>query len=264
MSESGSSADEPEAQPAPTHRLDPDRAAADAAGTHRLDPDRAAADAAGTHRLDPDRAAADMGARAIPLRQPVIDTRRYRWMIGVFGLALVILISIYMFVSHGVANVGVPAGQRLHFFSAPLADTTLNGDANLNPPCTLAGHDPRALNICLVVQQRPLVLGFFALGSSQCEREVDAMQTLSREFPAVKFAAIAVNSGHSATAAAVRKHGWTIPVAYDRDGAVGYVYGIETCPMLELTNRGGVVAQRLVGDDWTAPAVLAAQVRTLR
>ena len=114
-------------------------------------------------------------------------------------------------------------GSQLHFFAAPLAASTLNGDANLNPPCTLARHDPRALNVCLLVKRGPLVLDFFVTNSSECEREVDTMQALARR-PAlrrVQFAAVAVNGSHAATAKAVRRHGWTIPVAYDADGAVG-------------------------------------------
>jgi peroxiredoxin len=231
----------------------------------RPDDEPQAGPAPPAHRLDPDRAAAADRARVPKLAPPVIDTRRYRWMIGVFGITLVIVISVYQFASHGVGTIGVPAGQRLHYFAAPLADSTLNGAASLNPTCSLAHHDPRALNICLVLKHKPLVLAFFVLGSSQCEREVDTVQTLSREFPAgkVEFAAVAVEGSHSQTAADVRRHHWTIPVAYDEDGRVGSFYGVETCPLLELARPGGVVADRLIGEHWIAPAALAARVRAL-
>jgi peroxiredoxin len=153
----------------------------------------------------------------------------------------------------------------LHFFAAPLAASTLNGDANLNPPCTLARHDPRALNVCLLTKRGPLVLAFFVTNSSQCERQVDTMQALAG-LPAlrrVQFAAVAVDGSHAAVAKAVRRHGWTIPVAYDADGAVGGVYGVTACPLLELADRGGTVAQRLIGEHWTDESALAARVRTL-
>lgn len=208
------------------------------------------------------------GGHRLDQRRPptaTIDTRRYRWAIGVLGLALVVAFSIYLFASRGVGTAGIPAGQRLHFFAAPLAASNLNGDANLNPPCTLAKHDPRALNICLLASRAPLVLAFFVTGASSCEREVDTLQTLSGEFSAaqVQFAAVAVNGSHAATAAEVRAHRWTIPVAYDPDNAVGQAYGIEACPLIELAHRGGVVANRLVGGHWLSSAALAAQVRTL-
>jgi hypothetical protein len=156
-------------------------------------------------------------------------------------------------------------GHQLHYFAAPLALSNLNGDANLNPPCVLARHDPRALNVCLLVQHTPLVLAFFVTGSGKCEREVNALQSVGRELPAgrVSFAAVAVGESHSATRAAVRAHHWSIPVAYDADGGVGAAFSVEVCPMLVLARRGGVVADVLIGNRWLSAAALAPRVRTL-
>lgn len=186
-------------------------------------------------------------------------------MIGVVGLALLVLVSVYQFATNGAGTAGVPAGHRLRNFAAPLANTDLTGDPNLNPPCTLARHDPRALNICLITASRPLVLSFFVTGSSQCERQVDALQQLAGRFPAaqVQFAAVAIGASHAATAALVRSHHWTIPVAYDRDGSVGALYGVVVCPMVELANRGGIVRARLIGDRWQTSAALEPQVQAL-
>jgi hypothetical protein len=218
-------------------------------------------------RLDPERAAEAAARRAQRRRPPppVIDTRRYQRVIGLIGLTLVVVISIAFLSSHKPGTAGIPPGQPLHFFAAPLADTTLNGDANLSPPCTEAKHDPRALNICLLAKREPLVLAFFVTNSSGCEAQVSALQSLSSRFPAgkVQFAAVAVRASHSDAAAAVRQHHWTIPVAYDADGAVGDAYGVEVCPIVELAYRGGVVKQRLIGDHWADPAVLAPPVRAL-
>jgi peroxiredoxin len=195
----------------------------------------------------------------------VIDTRRYQRIIGLLGITLVIVISVSFLTTRGVGTDGIPAGKQLHFFAAPLAVSTLNGDANLSPPCTLARHDRRALNICLLVKRTPLVLSFFVTNQSACERQVDAMQAVSRQFPTteVRFAAVAVRSTRQAAAAAVRAHHWTIPVAYDKDGAVGDVYGVEVCPTIELADRGGLVANRLIGEHWNSSAALAGQVRAL-
>jgi hypothetical protein len=74
---------------------------------------------------------------------------------------------------------------------------------------------------------------------------------------------VAVNGSHAATAKAVRRHAWTIPVAYDADGAVGGLYGVSACPLLELVDRGGTVAQRLIGEHWLNRGALAARVRAL-
>jgi peroxiredoxin len=194
-----------------------------------------------------------------------ISTRRYGWAVGILALALVVGFVLYTLTSHKAGAEGVPAGAALHLFAAPLAASTLNGDANLNPPCTPARHDPRALNVCLLVKRGPLVLDFFVTNSPQCEREVDAMQSLAtrRGLRRVQFAAVAVNGSHVTTAKAVRTHGWTLPVAYDADGAVGGLYGVSACPLLELVDRGGTVAQRLIGEHWLNRGALAARVRAL-
>jgi peroxiredoxin len=186
-------------------------------------------------------------------------------MIGIIGLVLVAAVSVYQFATHGVGTTGVPADQRLHMFAAPLAGTNLIGDPNLSPPCALARHDRRALNICLDVKRAPLVLAFFVAGSEECRRSVDALQALSRRFDAraVQFAAVAVRGSRSDTAALVRSHGWTIPVAYDRDGSVGGLYGVAICPMLELAYRGGIVKDRLIGDRWQTTSAIGPRVRAL-
>ena len=216
------------------------------------------------HRLDPDRAAATARQAARHAPPQVVDTRRYQRVIGFFGLLLVIIISVSFLTSRGAGTAGVPAGKRLPLFAAPLALSSLNGAANLNPLCTPAHHDPGALNVCLLAKSHPLVLGFFVTSSSGCERVVNSMQAAARTLPPgqVQFAAIAVRASHADARRAVRAHHWTIPVAYDLDGRVGAAYGIEVCPIVELTDRGGRVAQRLIGEHWNSSAALAAQVRT--
>jgi len=197
----------------------------------------------------------------------LIDNRRYAWAVGVLAGVLVAGFLVYALTNHrpGAGTPGVAAGQPLRYFAAPLASSDFNGDANLSPPCTLARHDPRALNVCLLAKHGPLVLGFFVTGSRACEREVDMMQALATApgTRGAQYAAVAVNTGHAAAAKAVRTHGWTIPVAYDADGGIGGLYGVTACPLLELSYRGGTVASRLIGEHWLVRAALAAQVQAL-
>lgn len=215
-------------------------------------------------RLDPDRAAAARRAAHHPPPQ-VVDTRRYRRMIGIFGLTLAAIVAVTFLFSHRPGTAGIPAGSPLRVFAAPLAVSTFNGPANLHPHCTIAQHDPRALNICLMIKRTPVVVAFFVTSSSGCEQEVTALQQVSRQLPPgrVQFAAVAVNTDHQDALHAVRSHHWTIPVGYDADGRVGAAYGVEVCPIVELARRGGIVAKRLVGQHWSSSAALAPQVRTL-
>jgi len=213
-------------------------------------------------RLDPDAAIGQAEGPPRPEPEPEIDTRRYRWMIGIFGLALLVAFSVYMFTSRGIQTTGVPAGKQLPRFVAPLAGSGLTGAANANPRCDPAHPNPQALNVC---GRTPLVLGLFVTGSGECRREVDTLQALSRRFPAAKvqFAAVAVDASGARTESLVRSHHWTIPVAYDPDGRVGELYGVSICPMVELSYRGGVVADRLIGNHWLSVPALAARVRRL-
>ncbi len=215
-------------------------------------------------RLDPDRAAATRRAARHPAPQ-VVDTRRYQRLIGLFGLLLVAVISVSFLTSRGVGTAGVPAGKRLPEFAAPLAASTLNGAANLNPTCSKSKHDPRALNVCLIVKRSPLVLAFFVTSSRGCEEQVTVLQHVAARLPAgaLQYAAVAVHSSHADAKRAVRRNHWTVPVAYDLDGRVGAAYGVEVCPIVELVRKGGVVFRRLIGQHWASVSALEPQVRAL-
>lgn len=218
-----------------------------------------------SHRLDPDRAAAEAARRAGRPPEPVIDTRPYRRMIGAIGISIAIGISAFLFITRGFGPIGVPPGQRLHWFVAPLATGDVDKDANLAPRCDPSHPNPQALNVCPWLAERsPLVLAFFVSGSSDCVRQIDTVQDVSREFgSAVRFAAVNVHASRRTTLGLVRTHRWTIPVAYDLDGAVGDIYGVEVCPLVELANRGGIVVYRLTGNHWLSTSALATKVKAL-
>jgi hypothetical protein len=212
----------------------------------------------GFARLDPDRAAADRAAvNPVPWKpEPVIDTRKYQWMIGGFGFTLVVLFSIYLYAHNGVSTPGVVKGKPLYKFVAPLATSNLNIDANANPRCNPARPARRGLNVC---DRQPIVLAFFALHSA-CIQEVNTLQTVSREYPKIQFAAVAIYASKRATEKLVRLHHWMIPVAYDQSGAIGEIYGVTICPMIEVAGAKGIVVQRLIGEGWERPSALAAAV----
>jgi len=183
-------------------------------------------------------------------------------MIGIFGLVLVVAFSIYEFTRHGIVVPGVASGGRLHYFVAPLATTGPDKPANTSPRCDPAHPNPLGLNVC---GRTPLVLAFFVTGSGPCRREVDTLQAVSREFSGtdLQFAAVAISASRSSTAALVRSHRWTIPVAFDTSGQVGSLYNVAICPMVELARRGGIVEDRLIGEHWLSTSALAARVRAL-
>jgi hypothetical protein len=189
-----------------------------------------------------------------------VDPRRYQWIIGGVGLALLLASTVYMTIGGRGGQPGIPAGGRLRPFVAPLATSDLDLPANTHPRCDPRRPARRGLNVC---DRAPIVLAFFVVGAGTCEREIDTVQRLAPRYPGVEFAAVAVAATRGPTARLVRRRHWTIPVAYDETGAVGQLYGVAICPLLELALRGGRVEQRLIGEAWERPARLAGAVRRL-
>ena len=175
------------------------------------------------------------------------------------GLVLVVIVSVHQLTAGRSGTAGIPAGQALARFVAPLATGSLQGDANVRPRCDPAHPNPRALNVC---GRGKLVLALVSLRSGLCVREIDTLQALSAAYPGLAFAAVAVASAQRPVALIVRRHRWTIPVAYDRDGAVAELYGVAVCPIVELAD-GGRVVDRLIGERWLSAAQLRARLGRL-
>jgi hypothetical protein len=190
----------------------------------------------------------------------VIDTRRYQWMIGGFGLLLVVLFSVYLYTHSRHTSPGLRAGAVLHRFVAPLATSDLDAAANVNPHCNPARPAKRGLNVC---GRQPLVLEFFALDAPPCIKAVDALQRVAAEFPGTEFAAVAAGGDQAGTRALVERHHWTIPVGYDPTGSVGELYDVTICPLIEVAGRGGVVKRLLIGERWEHASALAGELRPL-
>lgn len=252
---------EPEDPNAP-RRLDPLKAAREAA-------ERLAASGGGPvepvpkpKRIEPDRTAFGPRQRFGPTTRPitpVVDVRKYQRRLAFFGIGVLILISIVVFVSNGGVNTpGIARGAYLHKFVAPLATSGITLPANANPHCNPAKPAAHGLNMC---NRRPIVLAFFVTGDGDCVRQVDTLQKIASQFPGIEFAALAAQGSIANTRPLVRSHHWTIPVGTDPDGRVGELYGVEFCPMVEIAKRGGLVEQRLIGDAWSNPTKLAAEVR---
>ena len=222
------------------------------------------ADSAEADRADAARARAagyDLSNRLGPTGRaitPVVDVRKYQRRIAMFGIGVLVLISLVVFVERGVNTPGVGPGQRLHEFVAPLATSGITLPANADPHCNPAKPQAHGLNMC---NRRPIVLAFFVTGDGDCTRQVDTLQRIASQFPGIEFAALAAGGNVHDTRALVRSHHWTIPVGTDPDGRVGALYGVEFCPMVEIARKGGIVAQRLIGDGWSDPAKLATEVR---
>lgn len=206
------------------------------------------------HRLDPDLAAerAGQGSAAPevppPARPP--GASRYGWFVGVVAVLILAYISVNTLSNSGVSH-GVPAGQPLPPFAVPLALGDLSGDANLatrdgngagksgrTPACSVA--DPRALNLCRVAGSDPLVLIFFSIEDSRSVSQIDVAQRVAARLPGVRFAAIALRGDRKSLRSLIVRHGWTLPVGYDRNGDIAARYGVPTVPTLAFAYAGRI------------------------
>lgn len=181
------------------------------------------------------------------------------------GLAILAYITWNTLSTPATSSTGLPAGTHLPPFAAPLVTSDLEGDANVathadegpagaKPACAVT--DPRALNSCTLARRGPVVLAFFTDGSGRCAKALDAMRQIAPRHPDVGFAGVAIRGGRDDVRKTVREHGWSFPVAQDRDGAVANIYGIAICPSVVLAYRGGVVLRTALGSDETTPAAL--------
>lgn len=194
------------------------------------------------------------------------------WIAIAAGLAILAYITYNTLSTPATSSTGLAAGRQLPPFAAPLVTSDLAGDANVarhanqgaagaEPACEV--RDPRALNICTLARSGPVVLAFFTDGSGRCTAALDAMQRIAPRHPDVRFAAVAIKGDRDAARATVAQHGWSFPVAQDRDGAVANIYGVAICPTVVLAYRGGTVMRTALGSEETTAAALERAVTRL-
>lgn len=160
----------------------------------------------------------------------------------------------------GIGDAGI--GERIAPFAVPLAESGLDGDANIDPDraCDVAGDD--VLRICDHFG-KPLVISFwFTRGGSECIEQQDVFDQVAARFEGrAGMVSINVRDDRDRVRELIDEHGWRGPVGYDRDGAVSNVYRVGVCPTFLFVDSDGVLRRAEIGTT-TAPR-LAAQIRSL-
>ncbi len=168
------------------------------------------------------------------------------WLVGILVVAALAYITFNTARTDAPGARGLPAGTRLPPFAAPLAVSDLRGDANVASEGS--GATPRAcdvrgarvVNSCALGERGPVVLAFVAVRPASCLDVVDAIDAAARRRPGVGFAVVAIRGDRQELAGLVRRRGWRVPVAHDRDGAVANAYGVGVCPTVLFADRGGI------------------------
>jgi peroxiredoxin len=176
-------------------------------------------------------------------------------LVGTLAVVAVAYISVNSLQTEGPGSRGVPEGEELPAFAAPLALSDLEGDANVSErACDVRGA--RVLNVCELAERGPVVLAFFAAPSDRCDDQIDVLERVRERFPGVEFAAVAIRGDRDDLRRTVRERGWRLPVGHDRDGAVTNLYGVAVCPATTFADRGGTVRGTAIGS-LDAPALVA-------
>ena len=189
------------------------------------------------------------------------------WLVGAVAVVVLAYITLNSLRTEGLDPEGLERGTELPPFAMPLATSATDADANIAtrpgsgaegdvPACSVRG--PEVLNVCELSERGPVVLALVVTRSADCARQVDVLDAVARRVPDVEFAAVAVREDRDRLRRLVGERGWRIPVGYDRDGAVGNLYGLGVvCPLLTFAGRDGRVERSELGFV-DAPALEAA------
>ncbi len=189
---------------------------------------------------------------------------------GALALLILGLITLNTILTPPRGAGGLVPGARIPPFAVPLAEGTLEGDADVathaddgsagaRPACAERG--PQILNICQLYEQGPVVLALF-VNDGGCPGVLSEMQALAPEFPQVRFAGVAIMGDRARLRALVRSRGLSFPVGIDNDGAVAVLYKTASCPQLTFVYPGGVAQGRALLSG-PSLAALRARVQTL-
>ncbi len=192
---------------------------------------------------------------------------RYSIVAGLLFLAVIVVATVNTIDGGGgEGTLGLdklPARWPLPEFAVPEGAGGLEGDANVaqddcetsslpcpdgarrTPACRIGTGE--AIRLCDLFD-RPLVISFwFTKGG--CAAQQDVVERLYRRYRGqVGFLSLDIRDDRDTLRDLIRQHGWTMPVGYDRDGAVASLYGVGGCPTFAYAYPGGTLQGASIGN----------------
>ncbi len=210
--------------------------------------------------LDPGDMEAERKERERQAPGPPRPAGRYTWVVGVAALIVIIVVAFNSLPNAGRGYRGPEEGERIPVFAAPLVMGDAEGDANVKQDADDddTGNDtpacdvdlPEVVTACQLFEEKPLVLAL-TVPAGDCERQLEAMETLSRERPDLQFAAVVSGRSHETAREVVERAGVTFPVAVDPDLAVFNLYRVAYCSTA-IADRGGRLREFRANDPLSA------------
>jgi hypothetical protein len=193
---------------------------------------------------------------------------RYSIVVGLLFLAVIAIASVRTLGGGGGGEtLGLdrfPARWPLPEFAVPAGAGQLEGDANVaqddcessavpcpdgarrRPACRIGTEG--AIRVCDFFD-RPLVISFWFTKGDGCVDQQDVVQAAYERYRGrVGFLSLDIRDGRDTLRDLIRQHGWTMPIGYDRDGAVATLYGVGGCPTFAYAYPGGTLQSASIGD----------------
>lgn len=191
---------------------------------------------------------------------------RYTIAVGLIFVAVIVV----ALVSNAGRNTDILGldSQPLHWplpeFAVPVAASQREGDANIaqddcataelpcppearrTPACRVDGPD--VIRVCDLFN-RPSVISFWFSRGGDCVEQQDGVNAAYQRYrDRVNFLSLDVRDSHATVRELVREHGWTMPVGFDRDGAVATLYRVAVCPTFAYVYPGGTLQASSIGE----------------
>jgi hypothetical protein len=193
---------------------------------------------------------------------------RYSIIVGLLFAAVIVVATVNTIEGGGGGGTlgldQLPARWPLPEFAVPAGASELEGDANVaqdncetaeipcpedaqrTPACRIGSAD--AIRICDLFS-RPLVISFWFTKGDGCVAQQDVVERAYRRYRGrVGFLSLDIRDDRQTLRDLIRRHGWTLPVGYDRDGAVAGLYGVGGCPTVAYVYPGGTLQGASIGD----------------
>jgi hypothetical protein len=193
---------------------------------------------------------------------------RYSIVVGLLFLAVIVVATINTIEGGGGGETlgldRMPARWPLPEFAVPEGAGDLEGDANVaqddcetsslpcpedaqrTPACRIGTAE--AIRVCDLFD-RPLVISFWFTKGSGCANQQDVVERLYQRYRGrVRFLSLDIRDDRDTLRDLIRQHGWTMPVGYDRDGAVASLYRVGGCPTFAYAYPGGTLQGASIGD----------------
>lgn len=207
---------------------------------------------------------------------------RYSLFVGAAFLVLIAIAALNTFRSEegGLLGAGsTESGTALPQFAVPELVGGADADANVfqtgcetsERPCPPDSRRtaacqvelPRVIRVCDLFD-RPAVISFWFSDPDDCPPTQDEVDAAARRFRGrVNFLSLAVRGDRDQLADLVRERGWTLPVGWDRDGAVSNLYNVGGCPTVAFVLPGGVLSEAEIGVEALERSRLRASIERL-